>query len=138
MRYLLIWIYLLLGTMVTFGQASEITALILDDDQKVIGIFTETDVIRRVLAKNVDRSLSVTEVMTKNPAVLARDDSVGKAIDLMSDNSFYHVPLVAKDRKITGMLSVRTLIRFLAEFYPEEIFNLPPRPGQFSETQEGG
>lgn len=107
-------------------------------DRQVFGIVTETDIVLKVMGRNVDLDLPVSEFMTPSPAVLSPTDSVGAAIDLMAKKSIYHLPLVDKNRYLVGMLSVRTLIRFLAEFYPTEIYNLPPDPNQISSTAEGG
>ena len=113
--------------------------LVVAENKKIHGIFTETDVARKILGeKAVDWNRPVADFMTRDPQVLKPNDSVEKAIDLMGDNSFYHVPLVDDDGQLAGVLSVRTLIRFLAEFYPTEVFNLPPNPGQVMQSPEGG
>ncbi|OGX05261.1 MAG: hypothetical protein A3G87_06630 [Omnitrophica bacterium RIFCSPLOWO2_12_FULL_50_11] len=112
--------------------------IIIAKDKKVVGIFTETDVVRKILDHDVDWSSPVSMFMTKDPAVLTPNDSVGKAISLMGKHRFYHIPLVDEKNELTNVLSVRTLIRFLAEFYPTEVYNLPPNPAQVMETPEGG
>jgi CBS domain-containing protein len=76
--------------------------------------------------------------MTKEPVALRLDDTVGRAIDRMVELSFAHIPLVDERQRLVGSLSVRTLIRFLAEFYPAEIYNLPPDIHQVHDTAEGG
>ena len=90
------------------------------------------------IPKNIDWEKPISEVMTKDPVVLKPNDLVGTAIDLMGERRFYHIPLVNDQGELVNVLSVRTLIRFLGEFYPTEIYNLPPRPDQIVETQEGG
>lgn len=107
-------------------------------DRQVFGIFTETDVVLKVMGKDIDLDLPVSEFMTLSPAVLTPNDSVGLAIDLMAKKGIYHLPLVDKNRYLVGILSVRTLIHFLAEFYPTEVYNFPPDPNQISFTAEGG
>ncbi|MBN1687589.1 MAG: CBS domain-containing protein [Candidatus Omnitrophica bacterium] len=107
-------------------------------NQKPVGIFTEVDVVRKILGKKADWKRPVSDWMTPDPVVLSPEDSVGKAIDLMAERRFYHIPLVDRKGNLTGMLSVRSLIRFLAEFYPTEVYNLPPCPHQVHETREGG
>jgi len=107
-------------------------------DEKPIGIFTEVDVCHKLLGKNADWSKKVSDYMTCDPMVLNPKDSVGKAIKLMCDHRLYHIPLVDQDQKLTGVISVRTLIRFLAEFYPTEVYNLPPSSDQIVESPEGG
>jgi CBS domain-containing protein len=106
--------------------------------KKVEGIFTEIDVAHKILGKDCDWQKPVREVMTKVPTVLTPKDSVSKAINVMSKHRIYHIPLVDEKSDLVGVLSVRTLIRFLAEFYPTEVYNLPPDPAQIMETPEGG
>lgn len=112
--------------------------VLLISDQKLAGIFTETDVATKILGKDIDLKQSVDQVMTSNPFTLTPKDTVGEAIDLMAKKTIYHLPLTDESKKLIGMLSVRTLIRFLAEFYPNEVYNLPPDPSQVSSTPEGG
>jgi CBS domain-containing protein len=112
--------------------------IVVADKKKVVGIFTETDVVQKVLETDADWKRPVSDFMTRDPLVLRPDDPVGKAIDLMAQNMVYHIPLVNERQELTGVLSVRTLVRFLSEFYPAEIYNLPPDPHQVMGTQEGG
>ena len=112
--------------------------VIADHQGKVVGIFTETDVLHKVFGKKDAWSKPVSEVMTKKPMVLSVRDTVGKAIELMGRNHFYHIPLIDEKETLVNVISVRTLIRFLAEFYPTEIYNLPPKYDQIMETAEGG
>jgi len=119
-------------------QSKKCGYVVLTDQKKVVGIITETDIAEKVLGEHLDVKTSVSKFMTHDPLVLTPQDPVGAAIDLMAKNTIYHLPLVDKDKKLAGMLSVRTLIRFLAEYYPTEVYNLPPDPGQVSTTPEGG
>ncbi len=112
--------------------------IVIATDGKVEGIFTEYDVLFKVLGKSIDWQKPVSDFMTADPIVLSPDDSVGEAIDVMGEHQFYHIPLVSDKNELVGILSVRSLIRFLAEFYPTEVFNLPPKIDQIMETPEGG
>ena len=112
--------------------------VVLAKNKKVAGLFTETDVVNKILDKDVDWNRPAREFMTSDWATLKMTDPVGQAIDLMSEKRFYHIPLVDDNGNLVNVLSVRTLIRFLSEFYPTEIYNLPPQFNQVMETQEGG
>lgn len=112
--------------------------IVVAKEKKVVGIFTETDLVNKILGRNVNWDAPLSEFMTPDPVALNPEDSVGQAIDLMGERRFYHIPLVDNQRELVNVISVRTLIRFLAEFYPTEVYNLPPRPDQIMETQEGG
>ncbi len=111
---------------------------VITDNEKVVGIFTETDVTRKILGKSVDLSTPVCNYMSSNPTLLTLTDTVGEAIDIMAKKSIYHLPLVDEHVNLKGMLSVRTLIRFLAEYYPNEVYNLPPDPSQVASELDGG
>jgi CBS domain-containing protein len=112
--------------------------IVVSDKKRVVGMFTESDVTRKILGKNIDEKRPVRDFMTPDPVVLRQDDPVGRAVDLMAENDFYHIPLVNEKQELINVLSVRTLIRFLAEFYPGEVYNIPPNPHQVAPTAEGG
>ncbi len=119
-------------------QQERSSYIVIADGGQIKGICTETDLVQRILGKTVDWDHAVSEVMTKDIKVLTPEDTVGTAIDLMGTQYFDHIPLVDKQQELVGILSVRSVIRFLAAFYPEVVYNLPPKPGQVSETAEGG
>ena len=119
-------------------QADKAGYIVVAKNKKVVGIFTETDVVQKILDRDVNWEDPIHKYMTQDPFVLKPSDSVGKAIELMGQHRFYHIPLVDDAGNLVNVLSVRTLIRFLAEFYPQEIYNLPPRSNQIMETPEGG
>ena len=123
---------------IEFMQKERAGYIVIADKGKPVGIFTETDVIRKILEQDVDWDRPVREFMTPSPVVLKPEDTVGEAIDVMGTHRFYHIPLVDEKGNLVNVISVRTLIRFLAEFYPAEVLNLPPVPNQVMETQEGG
>lgn len=112
--------------------------IVIAEKKKCVGIFTETDVVRKILEKDVDWNRPVSDFMTSNPVCLQPDDSVGAAIDVMGSNRFYHIPLVSEKGELVQVISVRTMIRFLAEFYAAEVLNLPPDPNQVMKSAEGG
>ncbi len=112
--------------------------IVIAKGKTVVGIFTETDFVRKVIDQNVDWKRPVSDFMTPEPKTLSPEDSVGQVIDLMGRYRFYHIPLVNDKNELVNVISVRTVIRFLAEFYPTEVYNLPPDPSQIMESAEGG
>lgn len=119
-------------------QQSRAGYIVIAKNKKVVGIFTETDVVQKILERDINWEDPISKYMTPNPLCLKPTDPVGAAIDLMGEKRLYHIPLVNDDGDLVNVLSVRTLIRFLGEFYPTEVYNLPPRPDQIMETPEGG
>ena len=112
--------------------------IVVAKNKKVVGIFTESDVVQKILERDVNWSDPISKYMTTDPLCLKPTDLVGTAIDLMGEKRLYHIPLVDDKGDLVNVLSVRTLIRFLGEFYPTEVYNLPPHPNQIMETPEGG
>jgi CBS domain-containing protein len=112
-------------------------AVVLDQEGGVAGIFTERDVMTRVIEQKLPPSTPVEKVMTPNPKTLKVADSVADAIRLMNEGRHRHVPLIGPDGRLAGVLGVRDLITYLAEHYPHEVYNLPPDPHQILRAPEG-
>jgi CBS domain-containing protein len=70
--------------------------------------------------------------------MLTADDRLSDAVLLMDQGDYRHVPIVDRDGMVEGMISIHNIIDFLAEIFPEEVLNLPPRTNQYMNTQEGG
>ena len=107
--------------------------------KRLVGLFSERDLLNRTLSLRGYGRLAVSKVMTRDPQALRPRDSCAYALNKMSVGRFRHIPLVDENHVPVGMLSIRDVIDFLVELIPEEINNLPPEPQyQFVKTQEGG
>ncbi len=111
--------------------------VLVDEHSKLVGMFTEREVLMNALKKGTDWSAPVSQFMRTDLHTLTKSSTVGEALALMSKFSVRHVPLVDEYGQVNGILSIRTIVSFLAELFPKEILNLPPRP-QIHETAEGG
>jgi len=110
--------------------------VIVSDDGRVAGIFTERDLLTRVMGEKVDFSSPIREWMQPAVETLTSEAKVGDAVRLMNERSFRNIPLVA-DGMLIGSISVFDIISYLAECYPQETMNLPPLP-QVMDRVEGG
>lgn len=107
--------------------------------KRVAGIFTERDLLARVLDKRSYGRLQLGKVMTRGPETLRPRDSLAYALNKMSVGRFRHVPLVDDRGKAVGMLSIRDVIDFVVECIPEAVLNLPPEPQlEIHPTVDGG
>lgn len=88
----------------------DIAAIVVTDDGgTLLGIVTERDLTRRVIAGNRDADkVTVGEIMTGNPDTLAPGDSALDALELMRTRKYRHLPVV-DDGRIVGMVSIRDL-----------------------------
>ena len=92
---------------------------------RVIGIFTERDLMRRVLASDRPLSTPLADCMTAQPVVVDPKDSISVAIRRMIEGGYRHLPVV-HDGMPQGILSVKRIVHYLVEHFPSTIHNLPP------------
>lgn len=91
-------------------QKMNVAALIVTDDTgKLVGIVTERDLTRRIIANEKNpKETTLDQIMTKNPETLSPSDTAGDALELMRVRSFRHLPVV-EDGRVVGMVSIRDL-----------------------------
>lgn len=86
----------------------KIGALLLVDNNRIAGIFTERDALNKVLAGGLDPdSTPVSLVMVKDPQTIRADKPLGYALQFMADGGFRHVPVIDDDGTPLGMVSAR-------------------------------
>ena len=99
-------------------------------DSKVTGIFTERDVLFRIVDQGRNPAqLPLAEVMTPDPDTLSVRSSVAYALNKMSVGGFRHIPIVDAEYRPAFVVSVRNVVEFLVESFPREVLNLPPVEG---------
>jgi CBS domain-containing protein len=82
-------------------------AIMVVENENLIGIFSERDAVFRVIAKGRDaKTTALIDVMTTTPKTLEPGKSYGHALLLMQENGFRHVPVVENGRPI-GIISSR-------------------------------
>jgi len=70
------------------------SVLVTDENSALVGIFTATDAVHRVLAERKDpATVTLGDVMTPNPVTISPEKSALDALRLMWDGGFHHVPL---------------------------------------------
>lgn len=94
----------------------DIFCLLVVENEKLIGIFTERDVLEKV-AENWDvmKDKPVREAMTPDPDAVYEMDCPAKALNLMAVGSFRHVPVVDIDNKPMGILGPRRTTAFIED-----------------------
>ena len=110
--------------------------VIVSDDGRVAGIFTERDLLTKVLGEDADLNSPIKDWMQAQVETLTPEATIGEAVRLMNDRSFRNIPIV-KDGELHGSISVFDIITYLAECYPKATMNLPPLP-QVMDTTDGG
>jgi CBS domain-containing protein len=100
-------------------------------DGAVAGIFTERDVLRKVAGSGKDAaSVKVGDLMTAKPECLPNTATIGFALNKMFVHGYRHIPVVDDKGRPTGIISVRDIMGYLVEFFPEDVLNLPSHPSR--------
>jgi len=123
---------------VTTMQEGSRSCVLAVDGEKLSGIFTERDVLKKCMEEGFDWDQALNAgVLTPEPRTIAANRTVAEAIALMHQHNYRTLP-VMKNGSVIGLVRLGDLLRHLAEEYPEEVLNLPPRPHQVMERPEGG
>jgi CBS domain-containing protein len=101
--------------------------LIIAPDGRLTGIFTERDLLTRVVGENRDpRTTTLGAVMTRDPEALTAGDRVCYAVNRMSVAGYRTIPLVDDAGRPVGIVTVHDFIKWLAHLFPEAVLNLRP------------
>ena len=107
-------------------QARSGAALVETGDGRLIGIFTENDLMMRVRHDDPRwRECPVAEVMTADPVVATADGTIGDALRSMAGGR-RHMPVVDTTGRVLALVSIREILQHFAERFPKEFLNLPP------------
>lgn len=111
-------------------------ALVVRDD-RLAGIFTERDVLLKVLGRDVPPDAIVDSYMKPDPQSLTSAATLGQAAHIMDRGQFRNIPIVDDEGRPLANLRQQDILEYIAEAFPAEILNLPPRPHQRLEEPEG-
>jgi CBS domain-containing protein len=113
-------------------------AVLVQREGRTVGIFTERDVLRRVVSLAVSRERPVSEVMTPDPESLGPDDGIAFALNRMVVGGFRHIPIVDDKGGRPALLSQRDVVAFVVGRIPKRVLNLPPEPHLEARNTDGG
>jgi len=95
---------------------------------RLVGILTERDLLLKLEQADLGRPLA--ELMTADPEVLSPDDPIVYALNKMSVGGFRHVPLVDAEGRPVGVISVKDIVDYIVDFFPNDVLTVPPDPVQ--------
>jgi CBS domain-containing protein len=97
---------------------------------RLVGIFSERDVLYRIVDRGRNpANLPLGEVMTADPESLPAEASIAWVLNKMAVGGFRHVPVVDTAERPVFVISVRDVVAFLVDFFPNDVLNLPPEYG---------
>lgn len=99
-------------------------SIIVQEAERVVGIFTERDVLTRIVAAGRDpRATSVREVMSADYLFISEETTVEDAMQIMTDKRVRHLPVLRGDQ-LVGMVSIGDVTRWLLKVNEMEAENL--------------
>jgi CBS domain-containing protein len=112
--------------------------LVTDESGKLAGIFTERDLLTKVVLRSLDwNEERIVDYMTADPETLRPDDRIAWALKLMHVGGYRHVPLTDEAGRPVGVISVKDIVDFIVDLFPAPVLNLPPEPRR-KEFSSGG
>ncbi|MEH6305731.1 CBS domain-containing protein [Olivibacter sp. CPCC 100613] len=101
-----------------------ISALLVVDQEVLLGIFTERDYARKIILKGRSSAgTAIHEVMTANPHTVGFNDAIDHCMQLMTNRHFRHLPVV-ENGQLMGIISIGDLVKYIIEDQRETINQL--------------
>ena len=113
------------------------SVIVADASGRLAGVLTERDIFGKLIRAGADLSRPVESLMNTSPHTLRMDSTVREALELMQTGRYRNVPIIDEDGVLAGIVREQDILKYLAEAFPEELLNLPPRPHQRMTESEG-
>jgi CBS domain-containing protein len=119
-------------------QAGRASCVLAVAEGRLVGIFTERDVLTKCMQDGFDWAQPLSDsILTTAPRTISSQATVAEAIAAMQQHDCRTLPVVDQGR-VVGLIRLGDILTHLAEAFPEDVLNLPPRPHQVMDTREGG
>jgi CBS domain-containing protein len=87
--------------------------VVLEDNGKLDGIFTERDYARKVILKGrSSRETRVRDIMTEDPIYVTPDTKIDECMKIMSDKNIRHLPVMDKEQ-VAGLISIGDIVKYI-------------------------
>jgi CBS domain-containing protein len=101
-----------------------IGAIVVLENHKLVGIFTERDVLRRVVGARMDTSsVRVADVMSTDLITITLETTVDETMNLFTEKRCRHLPVIANQR-LVGLISIGDISRWVADAHRAEAEHL--------------
>ncbi|MBI4179917.1 CBS domain-containing protein [bacterium] len=95
-------------------KSHRVGCCIVEEKGEAVGIFTERDVLMKVIGRNIDPARTqVQTLMTAPVEGVKQTDNLALALNKMSIGGYRHVPILDAGGRVSGVVSVRTILRHL-------------------------
>lgn len=110
-------------------QEKKIGSIIVTNNRKLSGIITERDILLKVAGLPIDlHEEKLSAVMTPNPACLQENDMIAYVMNNMHVGGYRHVPIIDNNNIPISIVSIKDVMSFILDYFPEEIQNITGEP----------
>ncbi len=104
--------------------SNNVSAILITEEGKLKGIFTERDYARKVVLKGKSsKEVPMHSVMTSDPIVIKPEQTIEQCMELMTDKHIRHLPVI-QNGKLTAMVSIGDVVKFIMDDQKATIENL--------------
>ncbi|MEK7859654.1 MAG: CBS domain-containing protein [Elusimicrobiota bacterium] len=101
-------------------RRAKTTSIVVVDGRKPVGIFSERDLLNRVVAEGLDPAKTpLAQVMTPSPEMVDSSKPLDIVFSLLADGRFRHIP-ITEDGLLVGMVTLSDLAKVLREVYMDD------------------
>ena len=108
-----------IGVMEKFNIGS---IIVMSEKVELTGIFTERDILNKVIGKEVDLDSPICLYMTPHPKTLRKEHTVLEAMELMHSRNFRHIPIVDEEKRPIGIISIKDVMNFIYDLAIDQNF----------------
>jgi len=119
-------------------RGERVGCVLVTDEGRLVGIFTERDLLTRVLAVGRPLSAAIGSCMTPEPESVDCNDPIRLAILKMERGGFRHLPVIDAQCRPIGILSAKRIIGWVVSHFPHIVHNLPPDADQVAAREQEG
>lgn len=119
-------------------QDKKIGSVVVTQDGELYGIVTERDILMKVICLIDDlENTSVSEIMTEDPQSLRKEDEIAYILNNMHVGGYRHIPIVNENDEPVSMISIKDVVSWILDHFPQEITNLTGEPYRGQASREG-
>lgn len=117
-------------------RSKEKPALMICRGKRLVGIFTERDYLMKI-AGLVKLEEPVGKYMSPDPVTVRLENTLGEAIEAMHARRLRTLPILDEHGAPASVITVLTVIQYLADHFPAAVVNRPPQPHVVSNESDG-